>query len=62
MADEFILRRIPEDLHEEWTIFSNLRGMTMRAYILLSLKSKIEEDKDRLGRDIKKEESKNGDG
>lgn len=43
---DFILRDVPDQLHVEWKFFSGQRGMSMRKYILLSLKSLVDRDKE----------------
>lgn len=51
----FLLRDVPESLHITWSIMSKLRGLTMRAYLLLALEAQTERDKDRLGKELAKE-------
>ena len=56
----FLLRDAPESLHTSWGIFSKLKGLTMRAYLLVALEAQIERDKDRLGMDLAAEAKKGG--
>lgn len=56
----FLLRDVPESLHISWGIMSKVRGLTMRAYLLVALEAQVERDKDRLGERLKEEAKKGG--
>lgn len=51
----FLLRDIPISLHTLWSIMSRLKGLTMRAYVLVALEAQVERDKDRLGKRLAEE-------
>ena len=51
----FLLRDIPESLHTLFSIMAKLKGLTMRAYLLVALEAQVERDKDRLGKRLAEE-------
>lgn len=42
---DYLLRNVPEDMHKEWAHFARKQGKTMKTYLLIALKQKIEKDK-----------------
>lgn len=58
MPKDFILRSVPDSLHQDWKGFSNRRGFTMRSYLLVSLKKQIDRDKLQAGADENARENK----
>ena len=43
---DFLIRKVPEELHLQWTHFAKKGGHKMRKYVLIALKRQVERDKD----------------
>jgi hypothetical protein len=44
IMESYTIRNIPPDVHRAWKSTSALMGMTMRQYVIQSLKAQIEKD------------------
>ena len=45
---DFVLRRIPDDIHRSWKSIAALQNITMQRYALIALKRLIQQDLNKI--------------
>ena len=50
---EFVLRHISDDMHRAWKSTAALKGLTMRDYCIIALKTQIQLDLNKLQKEKK---------